>query len=222
MLHCNNCKIDIADNLQKCPVCEKKLKNNLKKQQFVCYPDNRAWIDKRNNVLKSLAYILTFFSFLCIIVDIIVNKHLSFSFYVLASYVIVMLDIIFPLKKYWSFSSTSTVVGISLSCYVLLVEWFTNSFGWGLNYVVPLFLMFMSIYSSSIIFSRNYYKGFEFALPLIIFNVLALVLFVVSLLLNVILWPSLMCFLTSIILLICVLIFRTKKVRQELEKSFFV
>ena len=80
----------------------------------------------------------------------------------------------------------------------------------------------MSCYSTIIVFIRNYYKVFEFVLPLIIFTSLSVVTFVVSYFLNLVIWPSFSTFLASLTLLISVLIFKHKKVKQELGKSFFV
>ena len=221
MKHCDKCDTHIADNINNCPLCGKNLAQN-QEQSFCCYPDNKIWHDKRNLFINILLFIALIGTVLCCAIDLFFNHTLTYSIYTISGCALFVLDIYFPIKKHWSFSTVSTIVGISIGVYVLFIELYTNTFGWGVNYVIPFFILFMSCYSTIIIFIRNYYKGFEFVLPLIIFTVLATITFAVSYILNLVIWPSFSVFLASVTLLIIVLVFKHKKVKQELEKSFFV
>lgn len=222
MKHCDKCNVNIADNINNCPLCGKDLSAFTKDENFVCYPNDKVWHDKRKLTLNILLFIALIGTVLCLCVDLFFNHRLTYSWYVITGCLIFVVDIYYPIKKQWSFSTISTIVGISVCLYILFLELFTHTFGWGVNYVIPFFILFMSCYSTIIVFIRNYYKGFEFVLPLIIFTILSAVTFVVSYFLKLVIWPSFSTFLASLTLLILVLIFKQKKVKQELGKSFFV
>lgn len=223
MKHCKKCGVDIADNIKNCPLCGGSVETeNDGEESFSCYPNNKNWYNKRNLILNIVLTVVLIGLFISFTVDLFFNRRLAYSWYTITGCAIFLIDIYFPIKKHWSFSTISTIVGISVCLYILFIELYTQTFGWGVNYVIPFFILFMSLYSTAIVFMRNYYKGFEFTLPLIIFTILATITFVVSYVLNLIIWPSFSVFLASLSLLIIVLVFKSKKVKQELEKSFFV
>jgi hypothetical protein len=224
MKHCDKCDVDIADNIKYCPLCGRNIDDNLKddEQSFLSYPNNKIWINKRKFAINLLIVIAIIGTVITTGVDLFFNHTLSYSWYVITGFVLFMMCIALPIKKRWCFSAVSTVVGVSVCFYILFIELYTQTFGWGLIYAIPFFLLFMCLNCVSIIFSRNYYKGFEFVVPLIIFTILSIVLFIVNSVLGFTIWPSLVVFATSLASLAFVLIFRFKQVKKELERSFFV
>lgn len=223
MKRCEKCGVDIADMINHCPVCGKALEPaQTDSQQFANYPNNKIWIDRRNLVLKILLFIALAGTILSIAVDLFFNRTLAFSWYVITGFALFFVCIYLPLKKHWSFSTSSTVVGITLCAYIVFLELYTQTFGWGVNYVLPFFLLAMSAYCCVIVFSRNYFKGFEFFFPLSIYAFLSTANFVVCYCLNLVIWPSFSCFLASITMVALSFVFRYRKVKRELEKSFFV
>lgn len=222
MKHCSKCDINIADNINNCPLCGKDLHQPEQEQSFCCYPNNKIWHHNRNFTINLLLIIVLIGTALCLAVDLFINRTISFTWYTISGCILFIIDIYLPIKKQWSFATISTIVGLSVGCYILFIELFTGTFGWGVNYAIPFFLLFMCLYSTIIVFIRNYYKGLEFVLPLIIFTICVTVVFIVNYCLNFVIWPSFAVFLTSVTLLILVIIFKRKKVKQELSKSFFV
>lgn len=222
MRHCDKCEVDIADDITNCPLCGRDVSNNQSETKLLCYPNNKVWKHKRNFVMNFLLWIVIIGTVLTISVELIIFHKLHFSYYVLTGAILAIFDIILPIKKRWCFSAVNAVVGVSICLYLIFLELFTHTFGWGLNYAEPFFILFMSLYSTIIIFARNYYKGFEFIVPLIIFLIISTIVFIVNISMHFVLWPSLVAFLTSITCFVFVLIFKFKRVKQELQKSFFI
>lgn len=224
MKHCDKCDVQIADNINHCPLCGRDISGHepVLEETFECYPNNKIWVDKRNFSINLLLVLVLIGTAICIGLDLFFNKNLTFSWYVITGVLIFVVDIILPLKKRWCFSAVSTIVAISICAYILFIELYTQTFGWGLIFVIPFFLLFMCLYSTSIILARNYYKGFDFFVPLIIFTCMSIAVFIFNLVSGYTLWPSLVVFLTSIVCTILIVIFRFKKVKQQIEKNFFV
>lgn len=223
MRHCDKCNINIADDIPNCPLCGRDISvGDDNSSKLSCYPNNKVWENKRNFLMTILFYAVIVSVVVTMAVELIISHRLSYSYYVLTGAILAIFDIILPIKKRWSFSSVSTVVSISICLYLLFLELFTHTFGWGLNYAIPFFILFMSLYSTITIFLRDYYKRFEFVVQLLLFVIISIAVFIVNLCMKFVLWPSLVAFLTSITCFAFVLIFRFKRVKQELKKSFFI
>lgn len=224
MRYCDKCDVKIADNINHCPLCGRDVsqKTDETKQECLCYPDNKIWQSKRDAVLSFLFWFLLIGCAISIAVELLVLHKFEYNWYVLTGALILMLDVIAPLKFRWSFVAVSLVVGISICLYLLFLELFTATFGWGLYYAIPFFMLFMTIYSIFVIFLRNYYKGYEFVICLMTFSILSLTVFLYNYISNGVFWPSLVAFLASISCFVFFLIFRFRRVKQELTKSFFM
>lgn len=222
MRHCDKCDVDIADEINNCPLCGRDISNENTEQSFLCYPDNKVWKNRRNTIINILFWTSIIGMIISIFVELLIFHKVHYNWYVITGVALFILCFIMPMKFRWSFSAVSLIDGLTICAYILFLEFFTNSFGWGLNFVIPLFILFMSLYSTFIIILRNYYRGYEFVVCLLTFAILSIVVFLYNLLSNLVVWPSLVAFLTSVTCFVGFLIFRFKKVKNELEKSFFI
>lgn len=223
MKHCDKCNVNILDDISNCPLCGRDISNkNETSQTFLCYPNNKHWSDKRNLTANMFLWLLIIGTIISGVIELLIFKQYKYNFYVLTGTMIAIFDIILPIKYRWSFNAISIVATLTLCAYILFLELFTQTFGWGVYYVIPLFLLFMTLYSLTIVLIRNYYKRFEFVISLLIITVISIVLFLYNYISKGIVWPSLVTFLTSITCFVFILIFRFKKVKQALEKSFFI
>lgn len=222
MNHCDKCDVDVVDNVNHCPLCGRNIaKQHIVTESFECFPDNKTWQSKRKLVTNILLAIILIGVAVSTFLDLLLNKTITYSPFVWTGAGLAILDIILPIKNYWSFPVVNTVCAISIGAYILFLELFTNTFGWGLNYVIPFFLLFMTIYSVIIIWTRNYFKGIEFVIPLMIFCILSVASFFVTYFCKFVYWPALVSAITSLVLFVFILIFRFKRVQQEFHKSFF-
>ena len=222
MKHCDKCDVDIVDNINNCPLCGRDVSNTSEEQSFVCYPDNKVWVSKRNFVINFLFWAAMIGMAISVFIELIIFHRIQYNWYVITGVALFVLDVLMPTKLRWSFSGISLFISISICLYILFLELFTNSFGWGVYYVIPLFILFMSLYSTLIILIRNYYKGYEFIVCLLTHAILGLALFLYNILSGGIMWPSLAAFATATTCFITFLIFRFKKVKNQFEKRFFI
>ena len=223
MKRCDKCDVDIMDDINNCPLCGRNISTEkIEHQTFLCYPDNKVWVNKRNAFLKALLLFSIIGMLISIFLELLLFKRFWYNAYVVTGEALFLICIYMPLKFRWSFSNASLVVGLTICAYIIFLELFTNSFGWGVYYVVPLFILFMSLYSTFIIMLRNYYKGFEFIRCLLMFALCGVAIFTYNTLSGGVLWPSLVVFLTSVTCFVIFLFFRFKKVKNQFEKSFFI
>ena len=223
MRYCDKCDVNVADEIKNCPLCGRDISvDGQTEEKFVCYPDNKIWNSKRNAVIHFLFLFATICTVVSIIVEALIFHRFQYNWYVVTGFAIFTLDVIMPIKFRWSFSNVSWLVGVSICLYVLFLELFIGSSGWGHNYVIPLFILFMSLYSTFIMTLRNYYQGMEFVICLIIFAGLGTAIFIFNYVSKNVIWPSLVAFLVSVVCLIFFVIFKHKKVKQALKKSFFI
>lgn len=224
MRHCDKCNVDIADKIDHCPLCGRNIVGGDEQtvQQFECFPDNKIWQSKRSTILNAIFLILLIGTIVATAVDLIVNKKITYCPFVWTGALLVLIDVILPAKESFSFSSVSTICALSICAYILFLEFFTHTFGWGLQYAIPFFLLAMTLYSTTIIVVRQYYKGFDFIIPLVIFVILSIANFLVNYFCGFVYWPALVSFLSSTSIFLFILIFRFKKVREQFKKSFFV
>ena len=222
MKHCDKCNVDILDNVNHCPLCGRNVsKEPVLTESFECFPDNKVWQNKRNIAIKLWFFVVVIGTLISTFVDLLLNRSITYSPFVWTGAGLMILDIILPIKKYWSFPAVSTVCAVSICAYILFLEFFTHTFGWGLIYVLPFFLLAMTIYCFLIIFVRNYFRGVEFVIPLLIFCIMSIAIFFVNYFCGFVFWPALVTMVTSLVSFVLILILRFKKVQQEFQKSFF-
>ena len=223
MRHCDKCDVDIVDEINNCPLCGRDVSNGseVMTQSFKCYPDNKVWISKRNATINVTFWLTMIFMVISIFVELLLFKRIHYNWYVVTGVALFVIDFIMPMKFRWSFFAVAIVGVISICAYIIFLELFTNSFGWGLHYAIPMFILFATLYSTSIILSRNYQK-YEFVICLLNFAILSLGVFLFNLFTKAVIWPSLVAFLTSTTCFTGFLMFRFRHVKNELEKSFFI
>ena len=55
MRHCDKCDVDVLDDISNCPLCGRDISNGTDvSQTFLCYPNNKQWVDKRNLIVNIL------------------------------------------------------------------------------------------------------------------------------------------------------------------------
>ena len=206
MSHCDKCGVDIEDNVNNCPLCGRNVsKEKIENESFKCFPDNKTWQSKRNVVTNIALFLILIGAIVTTFLDLFLNKRITYSPFVWTGSGLAILDVILPIKKYWSFPLVSTVCAISIVVYILFLELFTETFGWGLNYAIPFFLLFMTLYSCVIIWTRNYFRGIEFVIPLMIFCIMSVTIFFINYFCGFVVWPALVTGITSLVVFVFIL-----------------
>ena len=132
MRPCDKCDVDIMDDVNNCPLCGRDISTKDSVESFLCYPDNKIWQSKRNTLINFAFWASIIGMLISIFVEWLIFKQISYNWYVITGVAMFVLTVILPLKFKWSFSFVCTFIGLCICGYILFLELFTNSFGWGL------------------------------------------------------------------------------------------
>lgn len=219
-MKCYKCNVNINSNTHTCPLCKNELKKEGKLEDvFPVIPT----VHKGHGVfLKILALLLVASTVICLVVNWLVSKRISWSLVVAAATSCVALSIAMAIRKRHNFAR------LTFSEYILIVvgsiiwDYFTGWKLWSLDYVLPL-VNIVFIYISFVLRLffpyqlRNYFMNLVFA---------CLVGFVPAILLNLdiitVAWPTYVSAITSVVMLTSLIVFDGKKIKKELESRFHV
>lgn len=219
-MKCYKCNININSNTHICPLC----KNELKKEGILedVFPVIPTVHKGHGLFLKILALIFLTSTIICITINLMVSKRLSWSLVVAAGISCVALSLAMAIRKRHNFAK------LIFSEYILIVvgsviwDYFTGWKLWSLDYVLPLVSM-VFIYISFILRLffpyqlRNYFMNLIFACLVGIVPVILLMLDVIS-----VEWPAYVSAITSIVMFCSLIVFDSKKIKKELESRFHV
>ena len=104
--------------------------------------------------------------------------------------------VIVPIKNNWSLVNYHSVFYVAVTLYIIFLENYTNSFGWGIVYVIPLFVLAFSVYNFLMILSNRNNRT-EYILPMFILTTIATVAFSYNYFSGLVLWPSLSAFFSN-------------------------
>lgn len=219
-MKCYKCNVNINSNTHTCPLCKNELKKEGKCEDvFPVIPT----VHKGHGLfLKILALIFVASTVICVVVNLLVSKRLSWSLVVAAATSCVALTIALAIRKRHNFARLTFSEYIVIVIGSIIWDYFTGWTLWSLNYVLPLVNM-VFIYISFVlrIFFpyqlRNYFMNLIFA---------CLVGFVPGILLmldiTTIAWPAFVSAISSVVMLCSLMIFDGKKIKKELESRFHV
>ena len=138
-MRCNKCNVNIKSNTHTCPLC----KNELKKEKdtedvFPVIPT----IHKGHGIfLKILALIFIASTVICIVVNLMVSKRITWSLVVAAGISCVALSLAMAIKKRHNFARLTFSEYILIIVGSILWDYFTGWKLWSLDYVLPLVSM---------------------------------------------------------------------------------
>ena len=219
-MKCDKCNVNILSNTHTCPLCKNEIKKEGKAEDvFPVIPT----IHKGHGLfLKILALIFVASSVICVVVNLMISKRLSWSLVVAAAISCVALTIALAIRKRHNFAR------LTFSEYVLIVvgaitwDYFTGWHLWSLNYVLPLVSM-LFIYISFVLRMffpyqlRNYFMNIIFACIVGLIPGLLLLLNVTS-----VGWPAYVSAITSALMFSSLIVFDGKKIKKEIESRFHV
>lgn len=219
-MKCYKCNVNINSNTHTCPLC----KNELKKEGNIndVFPVIPTVHKGHGVFLKILAFIFFASIIICMVVNLMVSKKISWSLVVAAAISCVALSIAMAMRKRHNFTR------LVYSEYILIVvgsiiwDYFTGWNLWSLDYVLPLVSMIF-IYISFIIRLffpyqlRNYFMNLIFACGVGLIPAILLIIDITT-----VKWTAYVSGITSIVMLCSLVIFDGKKIKKEIESRFHV
>ncbi len=218
MSRCERCNLEVKGD-KYCPLCGKFVKQtNLQEKE---YPANVKYFTNTSYVLRVIFGFLILLNILCGTLELIVTKNFYYTWHLIVPSLLAVVSIYFPLKKNWSFLAVCSICFFTISGYIIFLENFTNTFGWGVTYAVPLFLLASEI-ALFLFFAIGGFERVEVFMPILICLILSLGIFLYNYLKKFVYWPSASCLLFGFACLFIIYIVKSRRTKKNLQKSFHI
>lgn len=218
MKKCNKCNVRVNINSLNCPLCKNILiDNEINDNIFPTIANN---YQKHNLLFKILGLISICGILICLFINYLINKEISWSGFVIAGIACFWLTLKLAIFKGNNFMSILFKEFNLIILITFLWDYFTDFHKWSINYVIP----FMAIIYIFFIFIMQifYRKKIKEYIVLVYLNCLVGLLSGFLLLFDIITvkWPSVIAVNISIIILVFLAIFNNKHLRRELARKF--
>lgn len=214
MLYCENCKVSITGNHEKCPLCQGDVIGEPSKLNT--FPIIREEKQIINLILKITALVTIAIGVICILINIGFGG--KWSIYVIAGIVTGWIVIWITVKMHGNITKNSIWLTIIISILSFVWDISTGYRGWSIDYVLPLICCFAMI-EMFIVANIKKLKIEDYIVYLIIdilFGIIPLILLLLDVV-NVV-YPSLICVAESIISLAILILFEGKALKAEIVR----
>ncbi len=220
MKYCESCKLNVNGNNQTCPLCKNELGEGENTSDV--FPVIPSIYEEQNIVFKILIFISILGSSISLIINYIVNDSLSWSLLVIAGVLFFWVDLVTSIYKKSSPNAIIFNQVLILSAGCIIYDYLTGFTLWSITYALP-FLCIVAIsemFIASLILKYSVNNYIIYLLATCIIGIMQII-FVFAGLISVA-WPSVVCFILSIVMISIILIFCNKKCRRELKRKFHI
>lgn len=216
MKYCNNCKVHVAGNRKNCPLCQEILVGEKFKDEV--FPKISFVYKEHGLFFKVMLLVAIIIASVSVAINILLPQKGAWSLFVLGGLGSVWASMITAINKRSNIPKNIVYQVMIISVIVVLWDLLTGWKGWSITYVIP-FVCFSAMISMAIISKVLKLYVEDYILYIIIDGLFGLVqiIFIFTGGLSV-LYPSLICIVTSVISLSTILIFEEKKLRAEIKR----
>ncbi|PKK96114.1 MAG: hypothetical protein CVV59_00275, partial [Tenericutes bacterium HGW-Tenericutes-4] len=133
---CDSCKVQLEDTVSHCPLCGKCVRV-IEKTTHEHFPSDEVFKNKKEKALRATTLLLLLVNAICLFVDLIMFKTLSWSLHILAASTFAYIGVIRPIHQNWRLVNYHSIFYIMITLYIIFLENYTNSFGWGITFAIP-------------------------------------------------------------------------------------
>jgi hypothetical protein len=224
MKHCDKCNVEIRSNRKYCPLCHQSLSGETADLPKEVYPE---FMMLRREVQPFMKKLLTVASIVSIVVlltiDLMEADGKMFSLIPIGAILYFWLVV-----RYGVLTKQNVAFRIAFLTTILIgvLNLFDQNFsepvyrGWALNYVTPLLLLADNIAILGIILVKriNYRDYLFYLLTILVFSLIPLILAFFRVI--TIVWPSIATFSAAILILLVIVFFFPKHIKDEIRKRF--
>ncbi len=223
MKHCDKCNITIETKQQYCPLCHQVLSGTGDADKMETYPD---YVSPRRMILPTTKKVIMFVSILSILILIVINWAGFDGRYwslipiggILYFWLLVRIGVFSRRNIGFRFASLTVL----LIAFMILIDFEGEStvHGWSIDYMMPLLLMTCNLAISTTIWIRllDYRDYFLYLLVIIVFSIAPIVLVFTKVV--TVTWPSIASFGVAIAILLFIVFFFPKSIKEEFKKRF--
>lgn len=220
MKNCYKCNVLINSNSNRCPLCQSIVES--KKDENNIFPKITAKKEINNLVIKIILFATIFSSLLCLMINYLVSKKIGWSLFVVAGIVCFWITFIIYLKKKNNIIRLLFAEMIIILIASIIWDKFTGWYFWSITFVLPfLCIAYISALSLLRIFLKNIFQDY---IIYIYINCLIGLIPLYFILKNklTIEWPSIICVIFSVFLILFLAIFNHNQMKNELERRLHI
>lgn len=220
MKYCKSCRVGITGGNHVCPLCKNELDHGDNNTNV--FPVIPSIYEQQHILFKILAFISVLASSTCLIINYLLSNTFDWSIIVIIGIIFFWVNLISSINKRNNPNSIifNQVLIVSICCIIL--DYMMGFKLWSITYVLPFLctgaMIEMSV--ASLILKYPMHKCIAYLLGTSIIGILQIV-FILFKVIDVI-WPSIICFFLSIVMINTILLFCNKKCRRELKKKFHI
>lgn len=220
MKYCNNCNVDVVGRRKVCPLCQERLLGD--KPQDEVFPRITFVYKEHTKFFKVMILVSIILASISVAINILIPESGAWSLFVLGGLGSVWASIVTAINKRKNIPKNIVYQVMTISVIAFLWDVLMGWRGWSINYVIPFACVFAMI-SMAIISKIRKLHIEDYILYIIIDGLFGIVpvIFIILGLLDV-LYPSLICIVTSIISLSTIIIFEDKRLIAEIKRRLHV
>ena len=221
MKYCNKCKTHITGSLTYCPLCQSELVViDEKVEEF--YPIAYESDTTNHMILKIFAFISVVVSILSIFMNLILPTKIWWSLIVVATFVCLWISLSIAISKHKNILKYLLHQSIIISLFSMFLDYFTGSYGWSINFVIPVIftLAMIVMYILSKILRLQAGEYMIYLLLDALFGIIPILFLVTDRVKYTV--PSFICILVSLISVTALIIFEGRAMMSELKRRLHI
>jgi hypothetical protein len=221
MKYCDKCGIKIHTNHDYCPLCHQTLTLLKEEEVIEKYPQTKSQLRPVSTMFKK---VLMFLSTTGIIVLLTINFFTGFqrpwSLIPIGSIVYFWIFISVGFLSKTNIAAKLFIIFIVAIFFVYMIDELSASEGWALDYVAPLLLFTCNLAISFIILIKrmNYRDYISYLFLIALFSIIPLILILLGVI--AVLWPAITSFGLALFILLFIIFFFPKSIKDEIKKRF--
>lgn len=221
MKYCKNCKVNVKGKRNACPLCQGILTGSEEIEEEI-FPKIPFVYREHKVLLKFMMFFSIVVASVSVGINILLINTGAWSLIVLGGLASAWVSIITAINKRHNIPKNIIYQVMVISVIVIIWDFLTHWKGWSIEYVIPFVCVFAM--SSMAVISKILKLHLEdYILYLIIDGLFGIIpiIFIIFGFIKVI-YPSIICILTSIISLSAILIFEGESMKEEMKKRLHI
>jgi len=214
--YCNNCKVEVVGNRKNCPLCQETLKGD--KSQDEVFPQIMFVYKEHSFFFKILLLVSIIIASTTVALNILLNEWGAWSLFILGGLGSVWASLITAINKRNNIHKNIVYQVMIISVIAIVWDLLTGWRSWSISYVIP-FVCFFAMLSMAVISKVLKLYIEDYIVYIIIDGLFGIIPIIFIFTGGVsVLYPSLICIVTSIISLSTILIFEDRKLLAEIKR----
>lgn len=220
MRYCKSCKLKVTGNNQICPLCKNELDGEKTTQNV--FPVIPSIYEEQNIIFKILVFTSILVGSTSIVINYILCNKLDWSLLILIGIIFFWFNLISSINKRHNPNAVIFNQVLILSLCSIVYDYLTGFRLWSITYVLPAICVsaMAEMFIQSLILK---YKMHDYIIYLLGTSVIGIIQIIFILLkIITVTWPSIICFIVSIIMINTILLFSNKRCKKELRRKFHI